>query len=97
MDFAWYDFVGTAGVAAIIVSYLLLQLGRLSSDSLGYSAVNALGAGCIVVSLLYEFNLAAFVVETFWAAISLVGVVRWALRRRQFSAGTTDQPPRAPM
>ncbi len=81
MDIAWYDVVGMAGVAAIVGAYGLLQAGRIAGDSLAYAAVNAAGASLVIVSLIFEFNLSAMIVETFWVAISLYGVVR-ALRRR---------------
>lgn len=83
MDYTWHDFVGNVGVAAIVLSYFLLQLGKIESESLRYSAVNAIGAGCVLISLLYEFNLSAFIVEAFWVAISLFGVFRWAVRRQR--------------
>lgn len=81
MNFAWYDIVGTAGVATIIVTYVLLQTERLRSDSLAYSALNAGGASLIVLSLFFNFNFAAFVVEFFWIVISLYGIFR-AIRRK---------------
>ncbi|MDZ4699010.1 MAG: hypothetical protein SH809_04825 [Rhodothermales bacterium] len=86
---AWYDIVGLAGVAAILVAYALLQIGRLRSDSLAYSAINAAGAAGVLVSLHYAFNLSAFIVEAFWVLISLYGVAR-ALRR---PAPPTDPSP----
>ena len=76
MDYAWYDFVGNVGVAFIIVTYLLLQLGRLDSRTLAYSLLNALGAALVIVSLVFDFNLSAFVIEAFWLAISLFGLAR---------------------
>lgn len=81
MKFAWYDIVGTAGVATIIATYVLLQTERLRSDSLAYSAMNAAGATLIVLSLVFNFNFAAFVVEFFWIVISLYGIFR-AIRRK---------------
>jgi len=45
-----------------------------------YSLLNALGASLIILSLLDNFNLSAFLMEAFWVLISLVGVVRY-LRR----------------
>lgn len=83
MNIAWHDVVGTLGVAAVVGSYLLLQLGRLDPKSLGYSLANALGAGLVVLSLAYDFNLSAFVIEAFWVVVSLVGVWRWWHRRRE--------------
>ncbi len=86
MDYAWYDFVGNVGVALIIGAYLLLQLGRLRSDSAAWSVVNLLGAGLVLVSLIYDFNLSAFIIEAFWVVISIVGLVRLSLKRRQPSS-----------
>ena len=76
MDFAWFDVVGMLGTAIIIGTYLLLQLERLEGAGLVYSALNAVGAGMILVSLAHEFNMAAFVVEAFWALISVLGIAR---------------------
>jgi hypothetical protein len=40
---------------------------------LAYSLLNAIGAGLIVVSLLFDFNLSALLMEVFWVLISFVG------------------------
>jgi hypothetical protein len=73
---AWYDLAGSFGVAFIIAAFLLLQLERLTSNSLPYLLANALGAGLILVSLFFEFNLSAFLMEAFWLGISLMGLAR---------------------
>ena len=74
------DFIGLTGVGIIIVSYYLLQSDRIKSDSLLYSASNALGAGLVMFSLYFDFNLSAFVVEIFWVAISIYGIFRHVKR-----------------
>ena len=79
--YAWHDLVGNVGVAMILGTYFALQIGRLDSKSIAYSALNALGAGSITVSLLFDFNLSAFVVEAAWVAVSLYGLAR-SMRRR---------------
>lgn len=78
----WHDLVGTAGVAAIVVTYLMLQLGRIDPRGLGYSVLNAVGSALILVSLTVQFNLSAAVIEGFWLAISLYGIAAWLTRRR---------------
>lgn len=70
------DGIGMIGAALIVGSYFLLQIGRLDSRSLPYSVANALGASGIILSLLYDFNLSAFAIESFWLAISLYGIFR---------------------
>jgi hypothetical protein len=77
MSYAWYDVIGTLGVALIILTYVLLQLGRISSEQLVYSLLNAIGASLILISLYFSFNFPAFIVEFFWLLISLVGIGRY--------------------
>jgi hypothetical protein len=77
MTFSWYDIVGTIGTAVIIITYVLLQLGRVRSEQLIYSALNAVGATLIIVSLYFNFNFPAFVVEFFWLLISLFGIGKY--------------------
>jgi len=74
MTYAWYDILGTLGVAVIILAYILLQIERLRSDQLMYSLMNAVGATLILISLYYDFNFPSFVVEFFWLIISLFGI-----------------------
>ena len=76
MTLTWFDLIGFTGVLLIIVAYLLLQLNKLPSSSPIYSLMNAVGALLIIISLLFDFNLSAFVVEAFWFLISLLGLTR---------------------
>lgn len=82
MTYGWHDLLGNIGVVLILATYLLLQLEKLSATSLLYSATNGLGALLILVSLIYEFNLSAFIIEAFWLLISIYGLVRYFLRNR---------------
>lgn len=81
MNYVWYDFVGSIGVGIIILTYILLQTAKLKSESLFYSLLNAVGASLIIVSLLYNFNFSAFIVEFFWVLISLYGIVKYFLKK----------------
>jgi len=75
MKYGLLDFFGNIGVLILMTAYLLLQLNKLS-NGLVYSTLNALGAGLIVISLLTNFNLSAFLMEVFWVLISLIGVYK---------------------
>jgi hypothetical protein len=77
----WHQWLGIAGTIFILGGYFLLQISRLSARDLLYSVLNAVGASFLVVSLLFDFNLSALIVETFWALISAVGILR-CLRSR---------------
>ena len=76
MNYGVMDFVGNVGVAILVVTYLLLQLDKLKSTHLAYSALNAIGASLIVASLIVDFNLSALLMEVFWVLISFIGIGR---------------------
>ncbi|HEY0658902.1 MAG TPA: hypothetical protein VGD05_10525 [Pyrinomonadaceae bacterium] len=82
MQYFWYDFIGSIGVVIIIFTYIFLQLEKIRSETLAYSLLNAFGASLILISLLYNFNFSAFIVEFFWLLISLFGVGKYFLRRK---------------
>ncbi|CAN5551608.1 hypothetical protein BH10ACI3_BH10ACI3_30020 [soil metagenome] len=81
MTYAWYDIIGTLGVAVIILAYVMLQSGRLRSEHIAYSLLNAAGASLILISLYFSFNFPSFIVEFFWLLISLFGIAKY-LRRK---------------
>ncbi|MDH4013995.1 MAG: hypothetical protein C0629_10690 [Chromatiales bacterium] len=80
MNAHWHNLVGMVGVTLILVSYLLLQTGRMQASEPRYSLANAAGAALVLISLMYEFNLSAAIIESFWLLISLLGLWR-ALRQ----------------
>jgi len=82
MQYSHYDLLGNIGVALIIVSYLFLQLGKISSESFKFSLFNAVGALLIIISLFNQFNLSAFIIEAFWLIISFVGIIRFFIKRK---------------
>ena len=78
-----FDLAGFIGVVMIVIAYLLLQLDKLPSSSLSYSLLNAAGALLIIISLIFKFNLSAFIVEVFWFLISLLGLTKWLMARKR--------------
>ena len=87
MTIEWYDFVGTTGVVVILVTYFLLQTERLSSTDVIYSLLNLIGAALIAISLLFDFNLSAFIIEIAWMAISVYGIIRYARGKDETASG----------
>jgi hypothetical protein len=76
-----YDIIGTIGVGVIVVTYLLLQLGRIKSEQFVYSLLNGMGAALILISLYYDFNLPSVIVEAFWLVISIFGILKYLVAR----------------
>ncbi len=82
MQYGWYDFAGNIGVALMVLGYLLLQAERIRSSDLSYSLMNGGGALLVVISLIYRFNLSAFLVESFWLLISIYGLIKFTRKPR---------------
>jgi hypothetical protein len=75
LNYEWHDFLGNLGVLLIVGLYFWMQIGRISGQSPVYSAFNAIGAALVLISLYFDFNLSAALVEAFWLLISLLGLV----------------------
>jgi hypothetical protein len=82
LDYSWFDLVGNMGVLLMVIAYLLLQLEKLSSSALSYLLLNTVGAILVIISLMFRFNLSAFLMEAFWLLISLYGLARPLFSRR---------------
>ena len=89
MSYGVLDLVGNIGVGILVATFLALQLNKIPSDGLAYSVLNAIGASLIVVSLLFDFNLSALLMEVFWVLISFVGIYRY-FRLKAFRSETLD-------
>jgi paired small multidrug resistance pump len=81
LTLAWYDWVGMAGMATVLLAYFLLQAGRVGGTSHRYQLLNALGSAGVMVSLVGTFNLSVFLLEAAWIVVSLYGYIR-SLRQR---------------
>jgi multidrug transporter EmrE-like cation transporter len=89
MSYGPIDVIGNIGVVVLMIAYLMLQLNKLRSDGLAYSLLNAIGASLIIISLLYDFNLSALLMEVFWVLISFVGIYRY-FRLKALRSETID-------
>lgn len=70
---------GTVGGVLCILSYFLLERGKLSGEHATYYVLNGVGAVLVLVAVLYSFDggdIGAIVQELCWAIISLMGVVK---------------------
>jgi len=82
MEYPLHNVIGNLGVALIVGSYFLVQTRKLSATGLAYTAGNGLGAAFVMISLYFDFNLSAFIIEVFWLLISLLGLARIYRERR---------------
>lgn len=75
-----FDIIGMSGTFLVVGAFFMLQLEKLTPDSLAYNLINLSGAILLLISLCYNFNLASFVIELFWIAASLIGLYKYFTR-----------------
>ena len=68
--------IGLAGVGFYMVSYFLLQIGRLDGNGVVYCVFNLTAASFVLVSLTQHYNLPSVLIQVSWIIISLLGIVR---------------------
>ena len=79
------DAAGLFGVLLILFAYAGAQVGRLEPRRAPALLMNLCGAGLIIWSLTFRFNLSAFLMEAAWALVALYGLIRLMLRRGRSS------------
>lgn len=77
----WATLVGFAGMACIIFAYAYMT-GAARPNPYVQHGVNLAGAALLTVSLIYHPNLPSLVLEGFWAAIAIWGLIKTARRGR---------------
>ena len=86
MNLQWYDWIGILGTLMVLGAFFLLQAGKIHGNRLAYQLLNLLGAAGVLVSLQGKFNIAVFLLEAAWIAISVYGIVRTFRKGSQASA-----------
>ncbi len=70
-----YTVAGLVGTAVVVVAYFANQQRWLSSEDWRFPAANLVGSLLLLGSLLVEWNTPSVIIELFWIAISLYGLV----------------------
>ena len=81
----FHDILGTTGVGFIVVMYVMLQTERIDPRRMAFSIFNAAGSILILISLAYEFNFSAVLIEGVWLIVSVYGL--WRAWRKHHAAG----------
>jgi hypothetical protein len=70
------DIIGLVGVCCFLYAYLLLQSMKTGATSAKYLMLNLVGAILVMISLIFDWNLPAFLLEAAWASISMYGIYK---------------------
>jgi hypothetical protein len=77
---------GIVGTVFIVGAYFATQRGWLTALDWRYPLLNLVGALLILASLITAWNLPAAIMEAFWAAISIYGLIKSSTGRNQQKA-----------
>ena len=79
----FHDAIGLVGACLFLVAFAGMQFEKLDPHKPPALLMNFVGALLILWSLVKDFNLPAFFMESVWALVALYGLAKWALKRRR--------------
>lgn len=68
--------IGLMGMALVVLAFYQTVDGKWDSQGELFNVVNLSGAILLLISLCVHFNLGSFIIELFWIAISVKGLVQ---------------------
>jgi hypothetical protein len=71
------DFIGNIGVALLVSTFAAIQFGKMDPKGFWYSFNNMIVAILLGINLYFKPNLSSIIIEMFWFALSIVGLIRW--------------------
>ncbi len=83
-----YQAIGVAGFVLYMLSYFLLQIGKIEGSGNIYILMNLTAASFVLVSLVHNFNLASALIQISWILISLIGLIRYNLIKPSLSTNS---------
>jgi len=78
-----HDYIGITGSFIVLITYFLLNSGKLSSQTIIYPTLNIIASSFLLISLSYNWNTPSVLIEIFWLFISLYGLCRQIYLRRK--------------
>ena len=78
-----YDLLGLVGAALFVIAFGGMQTEKLDPHKPPALLMNLAGAVLILISLVHDFNLASFVLETVWGLIALYGLIKHLWRKNR--------------
>lgn len=80
------DGIGFVGAFLYLLSYALLQFGKMKAESFAFSFVNFIAAAMLIFSLMYTWNFPAFFIEVAWMVVSFFGMYKCYAALRQLNS-----------
>jgi len=71
-----YELIGWGGTGAILLAYLLLSTGKITSNSRKYQLLNLFGAIGIIINSVIHGAIPSVGLNVVWLLIALYGLVK---------------------
>jgi hypothetical protein len=68
-DITLMEMLGIFGALLYLLSYTAVQTSRIDGNGLGYTIINTIAAGLVLLGLTQNFNLAAALIQIAWLLI----------------------------
>jgi hypothetical protein len=88
-----FNLIGALGGIFYLLSYLLLNAGKISGNSYEYIGLNLFAATFMAISLFVHWNGPSFTAQLCWIVISAVGLMNCYLDGRQKARENREQQP----
>jgi len=82
------DGIGAAGVAILLLAFLLNLLGKMSKDGWPYRALNIVGAGLSCLASVRIQYMPFVVLEAVWTLVSAAALLQYGLKHRKTVGGS---------
>jgi hypothetical protein len=79
----WFDVIGWAGAAALLVAYAMVSSRKMEADSVSYQILNIVGSILLVTNTIFYRAYPSSFVNLIWAGIAVFSI---ATKRRLPSA-----------
>jgi len=76
------QYIGIGGAVTYLLSYILLQLGKVDGNGNVYAFLNMLAAAFVMISLTTHFNIGSLIIQISFISLSIYAILRSFLGRR---------------
>ena len=77
MQFSVNDIIGSAGVAILLIAFLLNLLNKISQKSLEYILMNIAGAGLACIASFLINYIPFVILEGAWTLVSVIALINY--------------------
>ena len=76
-DYTWSDLIGNVGVVLLLYTFYSNVSGKFTAQGFWYNFNNLVVAILLSINLYYKPNISSIIIEIFWLAISVYGLIKW--------------------